>query len=62
MMQVDPLNETFSEPVKLDQDSEDFKDKFEELAEQGNIVSIGPQEHLQALKIDLIRLGYRKMK
>lgn len=61
-MQINPEAGTFGEVTDLNQETEEFKAKLTEMMQEGEIVAIGPKEHLQALKLDLLRVGYKSMK
>lgn len=61
-MQIDPENREFSESFDLSSESEKMKNRIEELLTNENIVAIGSEQHLQALRQDLLRAGYKKMK
>lgn len=61
-MQINPEFLEFSEPIDLGKEEEEFKEKLEHMLENNEVVAIGPKEHLEALKRDLILAGYKKMK
>jgi hypothetical protein len=59
-MQINPENREFSEPFDLKPDN--LKEEIGKLLENENIVAIGSEQHLQALKQDLLKAGYKKRK
>lgn len=61
-MEIHPESLEFSEIVDLDPKTKEFKSKLEHMLETNEVVAIGPKEHLEALKRDLILAGYKKMK
>jgi len=73
-MEVSPEAQRFSEIHPLDENYEEMKKKFQELAEAGKIVDAkleqpmqfttvtGPKKALQELQDDLRKAGYRKLR
>lgn len=61
-MQVNPESREFGEPIDLGEQKEEFQKKLEEMMKNGDIVALGPEDHLRALQNDLRKAGYKKMK
>lgn len=61
-MQINPEKGEFSGPIDLGNDMLEREENLKKLTKHGNVVAIGPAQHLQALRLDLIRAGYRRQK
>lgn len=62
-MQINPEALEFGDLTDLNlTNKEEFESKLERMLENNNVIAIGPKEHLEALKRDLILAGYKKMK
>lgn len=64
-MNINPHNASFGDTYQVDFNSDEiekYQKLFREAVEKGEVVAIGPEDHLRALQQDLLKAGYKRIK